>query len=235
MTDHLFSSRDAADRPLSAEHAEVIRARLTHEIPQTPAALSTITAQLRQDRPEQVAAIARTLQRAAGDIEAFYRRLGQFHLYTHGLCEPEHEAVDLVSMVEDRIRALEARASDLDWRIDGGPVGIETDKTILAIVLDELICNAADFTPEGSVTTQIDRDGDATLVRIDDTGPGVHTDDLPAVFAPYFSSDRAPARVRPRTGLGLAIAAAGAHLLGGEVLIGRNPAGGCRAVLRVPA
>lgn len=87
-------------------------------------------------------------------------------------------------------------------------------------ILNNLISNALKFTSSGGkvfVSAGITRD--RLSLEVQDSGPGVHPDDLPNLFDRYFQitrTDRAPAT---GTGLGLAICQEYTRILGGEIAV----------------
>jgi signal transduction histidine kinase len=56
----------------------------------------------------------------------------------------------------------------------------------------------------GAVTVTLRADGDWTVLKVTDTGPGINADDLPHIFDRFFRSRTARA---DGSGIGLAVAA----------------------------
>ncbi len=71
-------------------------------------------------------------------------------------------------------------------------------------VLINLLDNAIKYAPGCSVTVQIAQQGAHLAVQVQDSGPGVPTQDLAHIFEPFYRSEARPARPRG-SGLGLAI------------------------------
>ncbi len=95
-------------------------------------------------------------------------------------------------------------------------------------VLLNLLSNAIKFTDKGSVHLQAQRVDDylpeggtrtvaATRIRVQDTGMGIHEEDLSLLFVPFRQLDSALSRKHDGTGLGLAICRRLAQLLGGQI------------------
>ncbi|NEU12718.1 HAMP domain-containing protein [Methylobacterium sp. BTF04] len=107
---------------------------------------------------------------------------------------------------------------------------IEGDRDLLFEALSNLVENAVKFTPPGGEVRigLHDRDA-ATLIAVEDTGPGVPERERAQVFGRFHRSE--PARGSPGNGLGLSLVSAVAQLHGLEVGIGEAPGGGCRVTM----
>ena len=118
---------------------------------------------------------------------------------------------------------------------DDGTLWVVADHDRLAQVLANLLENALRFARSSITLGARGRSGQVVL-WVDDDGPGIDAADLPRVFEPHYTSDRAGPR-RSGTGLGLAIVAELARAMGGgaraESPVG--PAGGTRMVVWLPA
>jgi signal transduction histidine kinase len=118
----------------------------------------------------------------------------------------------------------------------GGPT-VRGDASLLAQVLDNLLGNAAAYTPAGgAVTVSVAVDPSAGGVRLEvrDTGPGIPAADRERVFDRFHRGPDAVARGVPGFGLGLTVvrAVVGAH--GGTVTVDDAPGGGTRVRVLLP-
>ncbi len=75
---------------------------------------------------------------------------------------------------------------------------------------------------------------DAVVVTIDDAGPGIPEDRLQDVFRPFVRLEQSRNRDSGGAGLGLAIARSVALAHGGTITLANRPAGGLRALVRLP-
>jgi PAS domain S-box-containing protein len=103
------------------------------------------------------------------------------------------------------------------------PALVEADALRLRQILINLIGNAVKFTARGSVVVHAfrgRRNGEERLViEVGDTGIGIPTDRLEAIFEEFSQADCQIDRTFGGTGLGLAISARLARLLGGEIAV----------------
>jgi signal transduction histidine kinase len=81
------------------------------------------------------------------------------------------------------------------------------------------------------VTVRVRADGDAAVLAVEDSGPGIRPEDLPHVFERFWRADDAPSG---GTGLGLAIAAWIVERHGGRIAAVNRPEGGALFEARVP-
>jgi PAS domain S-box-containing protein len=94
---------------------------------------------------------------------------------------------------------------------------IETDPLKLRQILLNLLSNAAKFTDAGEIVVEAQRDGDALILTVEDTGAGIPADQLPFVFEKFRQVDGSSTRKVGGTGLGLAIVHELCRVLGGSV------------------
>lgn len=122
----------------------------------------------------------------------------------------------------DRLRnefAYHAVASGLDLRFVRSSLKVRSDPRLLEQMLRNLLSNALKYTPSGKVLLGCRRQGERVLIQIWDTGIGIPSEELEAIFDEYHQIDNA-ARERHRgLGLGLAIVQRLAQLLGSPVSV----------------
>jgi signal transduction histidine kinase len=99
---------------------------------------------------------------------------------------------------------------------DLAPARANPDK--LRRVLLNLLQNAIHNTPpDGSVAITAAAANGAVEVEVSDTGTGIHPQDRPHVFEPFYRGGGEAARTRPGSGLGLAISRAIVEAHGGRI------------------
>ena len=123
----------------------------------------------------------------------------------------------------------------LRWRSDPALPEIETDVAKLSVVLDNLVNNAIKFTRQGTITVSArDVPGERRVVfGVEDTGPGIPSEHLTAIFEPFHQVDGGAQRA-DGVGLGLAIARDYVSLLGGEISVSSKPGVGTSFEVTLP-
>jgi two-component system, OmpR family, sensor kinase len=115
------------------------------------------------------------------------------------------------------------------------PVVVYADDERVRQVIDNLIGNAIQHTPEGSpVTVTVTSVPGSGRLTVDDRGPGMTGEQAARVFERFYRTDDARTRVRGGAGLGLAIAASLTAAHGGEITVDTEPGHGAAFHLRLP-
>ena len=107
--------------------------------------------------------------------------------------------------------------------VTGGPLTLTTDPRRIERILANLVGNAVEHSGR-DVTVRTGTDGAHGCVDVADAGPGIPPEHLPHVFERFYKADSARAGVG--SGLGLAIALENARLLGGNISVSSDVAGG---------
>ncbi|MEM7263950.1 MAG: ATP-binding protein [Planctomycetota bacterium] len=141
-----------------------------------------------------------------------------------GRMEIDPSTCRIMDVVQDvtLLMAQRARSSGLDFTVtveSDLPQFVRTDPTRLRQVLLNLVGNAIQFTPVGSVGVRVSADREQHRVRIAvaDSGVGMSAEQLARVFTPFTQADETISRQYGGTGLGLAISARLAELLEGKL------------------
>jgi two-component system OmpR family sensor kinase len=149
------------------------------------------------------------------------------HIESVDLAALAHRSVASISVAEPE-RAVTVRAAE--------PVWVAGDRSRLRQVVDNLVVNARQHTPPGSlVEVRVRLEDGAAVLSVHDDGPGVDPDDAQRIFEPFFRSDPSRSRSSGGAGLGLAIVLAIVSAHGGTVEVEPGPGATFRVRLPVAA
>ena len=192
-------------------------ANLVHEL-KTPitslrlAAESLLGAPAAEDRRRFVERVIREADLISKIIDNL-RQLGDIEM---GTMSVDLSRFDLTVLVTDSITRL-----GIDRPVNAAiPDGmtIETDRAKLVQAVDNVIDNAAKFSPPGSaIDVAAAVDGDELVISVRDRGPGISPEHWSRVFERFYKVDRARPREAGGFGLGLAITKHLVQVLGGRV------------------
>ena len=118
----------------------------------------------------------------------------------------------LVNVAENAIESLQKKATSeqinliLDLQIDPRCERFIGDAKRVEQILWNLLTNAIKFTPEsGSVTLRLWVEDNTAIFQVEDTGIGIHKEQLPLLFEKFQQLDTPYRRRYEGTGLGLAL------------------------------
>jgi two-component system sensor histidine kinase ChvG len=116
-----------------------------------------------------------------------------------------------------------------------GPVRINGNADAMETVLENLVENAATFSPQGgAIRVALAALGDTARLTVEDDGPGVPESDLERIFERYMSTRAGAAVGEPHFGIGLWIVRRNVNATGGRVAAEARPEGGLRIVVDLP-
>ncbi|MDH3422192.1 MAG: ATP-binding protein [Gemmatimonadota bacterium] len=143
---------------------------------------------------------------------------------------------DVVAGLADRARA---KGLDLSTKWTGSAWGgrrLVSDEMRLRQILTNLLTNAVKFTERGSVSLLVHADPEEGRVRfsVRDTGMGISAERLDSVFEPFRQESQDITRRYGGAGLGLAISARLADMLGGTLTVESEVGQGTVFVLDLP-
>lgn len=139
------------------------------------------------------------------------------------------ERVDLGRLVET-VRAARSPGSRFDP--PATPVIVDADPRRLERILGNFLDNAREHAADADVEIELAAREDEVVIAVSDRGPGVPADRLELIFDRFTKVD--PSRSGGSSGLGLAIAAEHAALMGGYLQAMNREDGGLRLELVLP-
>lgn len=116
------------------------------------------------------------------------------------------------------------------------PVVVRASPERLTQVFENLLDNAASFSPEGgTVEVRLVREDGSGVILVEDRGPGIPEAHLERIFDRFFRyRPDEPGSRNGHTGLGLAIVKAIVDGYGGSITARNRPEGGARFEVRLP-
>lgn len=143
---------------------------------------------------------------------------------SRGEIELRYERLDLVELANETVErlrpALEAAGLEVAVDLPDRHIGVRGDRRRLTQALENLLRNAAKFTPaQGRVMLRVERARGRrrATITVRDTGVGIAPELLPHVFEPFTQADHSLERTKGGLGVGLAVAKGLVDLHGGEI------------------
>jgi PAS domain S-box-containing protein len=159
----------------------------------------------------------------------------------HGAVKLSKRPVDLVDVVSRAVEATSPlfaeRGHRLDVAIPASGLDVDGDEMRLTQVVDNLLSNAARYTPAGgTVTITGGREGDSVVLSVRDSGVGIDAALLPEIFDPFVQGERGVDRADGGLGIGLSLVRTLTELHGGTASAHSDgPGRGSEFSVRLPA
>ncbi len=141
----------------------------------------------------------------------------------------------LAGAVSDLGQTIESRRQRVAIHVDPEVAAIDTDAAKLQDAVRNLVENAVNYSPEGSlIRLDAARENGAVVLTVSDEGPGIPEADLERIFERFYRVDKARSRESGGTGLGLSIVKHLVELLGGRVWAANRAGGGAVFTISLP-
>lgn len=211
-----------SERETAVERARARASDLAHGLKTPLTVLAHLAETLPGDRRETaLQQIELVRQRADRQLQA--ARMGVEQMATTSLLGISGKLVSVLSPV--------TRSRGIDWALDIDPdLTIQADPADVAEAMGNILDNAVRFA-ERRIEISASRDGEMTVLRIGDDGPGAE----PVHYASMLKRGVSGEADGVGTGLGLAISGDIATAYGGDLGLDRSHLGGLEVVLRLPA
>jgi signal transduction histidine kinase/CheY-like chemotaxis protein len=218
----LQKAKEAAEAASTAKSRHVVG--LSHEL-RTPLNAILGYAQLLerdpaipQARTNAIKVVRRSAEHLSGLIDGLLDiskiEAGRFHLSRN-----EVQVADFLDEIVAMFR-LQATAKGIEFRhVRTGrlPAAVQTDDNRLRQILINLLSNAIKFTDAGHVSFFVSYRHQVAEFIVEDTGIGIHKDDLERIFQPFERARSAGAKATIGTGLGLTITSLLTKIMGGDI------------------
>ena len=155
------------------------------------------------------------------DMVLGYLRIGSIH------ADLSPQEVPLEALVRESVKKVSTlfiHQKSTTLQISSLPGTVLTDKKWFSFVLEQILTNAAKYTPRGTVRVYLAKDSPDTLV-VEDTGLGIRAEDLPRIFERGFTGYNGRGGQRS-TGLGLYLCHEVLQRLGHTISIRSEPGKG---------
>jgi signal transduction histidine kinase len=138
-------------------------------------------------------------------------------------------------VVEVSRPAAEARGMTLELVVPPGELMIYGDPHRIEIVLTNLLGNALKFTPDGGrVALRVAKDESNVRIEVEDTGPGIPSDELDRIFDRFYQVEGSERRRQGGAGIGLSLARKLSELHGGHVAVASEVGSGSTFTVTLP-
>ncbi|WP_323791180.1 ATP-binding protein [Nocardioides sp.] len=144
---------------------------------------------------------------------------------------------DLVTLVTEAVESARpgVEAKGLEFTLTTcEPLHLTLDEAFVEVV-DNLVSNAAKYTPSGGrVDVALSREGHDAVLVVADTGAGIAPSERELIFEKFVRGDLVARQTIPGLGLGLFITREIVQSHGGRISVGDRPGGGTRFEVRLP-
>jgi signal transduction histidine kinase len=148
-----------------------------------------------------------------------------------GKVHPQRRPTDVGELAR-RVVSDTAQLDDHPVRVRADAVMVEVDPSKVERVIENLLVNAARYTPPGTaVLVQITARPDGIDLVVEDDGPGIPDELKDVLFEPFRQGEDSSGR---GMGIGLSLVQRFAELHGGSARIEDAPTGGARFVVELP-
>ncbi len=150
--------------------------------------------------------------------------------FEHQNSQPFLEPLDLSQTVEQAIQDLRDRIQSHDILSDIEPgIGMEADKFMITLMLNNLVENAVKYAPKGTeIKVGLKLDAKGLLMRVCDEGQGIPQEERNKIFMKFYRIGNENTRKSKGSGLGLYLTRKIVEQHGGTISVSDNlPKGTC--------
>ena len=236
--EHDASTTTLAELEASNSAKDEFLGLVSHEL-RTPVTTILGNARLLQDRRDQLAGEQRDSMLA--DIAAEAERLHEIIENLLSLTRlgtgtrPELEPTALDRVIQRSVGQVRRRYPDRPIAFSSRPsVIVEADRTYLELLIENLVGNAAKYSPDGSpIDVLVEEADDEVRVLVLDRGIGLDEQPGADLFEPFYRGERARSTAGG-VGIGLAVCRRIVHLLGGRIWARARDDGGSEFGFALP-
>jgi len=159
---------------------------------------------------------------------------------TQGKIEIRREVIDLTSLAGNAVEAvrsvIDSRGHRVDVQVPDEPVYVEGDAARLLQIQENLLTNAAKYTPPGGqIWLTISAEEKGAVIRVRDNGEGITPDICKKIFDLFVQADKTLERSDGGMGVGLTLVRMLVKLHGGSIeAFSEGARKGSEFVVRLP-
>jgi len=212
---------------ISSKYKSEFLANMSHELRTPLNSLLILSKDLSENKKKNLDSIqvesAEIIYKSGHDLLVLINEVLDLSKIEAGKMSVNIESVSLKNISEGLIREFKHHAEQKELKLTCTldkelPEFIHTDSQRLNQILKNLLSNAIKFTEKGSVSINIKRNTESTvIISVTDTGIGIQEDKQMAIFEAFQQADGGISRKHGGTGLGLSISRELAKLLGAEI------------------
>lgn len=210
---------------LEADRERALR-HVSHELKTPLTALKEGVALLREEVPGHLAAgqreVVDILQHNVGSLQEQIESLLTLNAAAFEARRLQIAPVKLQKLLGSVVqrRELHSQSRQLDIVIDAPDETAMLDAEKMTVILDNLLSNAIDFSPEhGMIRLSVDHAEGLWRFECIDQGPGVAEEDRQRIFDPFVQGQRVAPAPRQGSGVGLSIVRELVRAMGGAVYL----------------
>jgi signal transduction histidine kinase len=230
----------------ASQHKSQFLANMSHELRTPLNAIIGVTEMLREDAQDfKHDADIEPLDRVLGagrHLLALINDILDLSKIEAGRMELHLESFSLAPVIDDVVKTVETLAAKNANRVlaqcDPAIGTIHADQMRVRQALLNLASNANKFTEHGTITIEVQRDGDGgrdwVAIAVADTGIGMTAEQMGKLFHEFSQAESSTARKYGGTGLGLAISKRFCQMMGGDITVESTPGRGSIFTIRLP-
>ena len=230
-----------ADAKVTAEKANDAKTRflasVSHDLRQPIQAVRFFLFLIKlKSNDEDVEKIILQMEDTLHSTELMLSRLMDFATLESGKISIKYDAFPIRALIEDLIDENEdnAVAKGISIRYYSPKYWTESDPVLLGLIVRNLISNAIRYTDRGGILIGVRRRGDNLRIEVWDTGKGIPTDKQQEIFEEFKRLENFGRNQDGGHGLGLAIVAKIAELLGHRLFLSSAVGRGSVFAIEVP-